>query len=183
MKNFYQVALLCLWLSEDWGRSEAGLPVLSQGFQYYWAKNVNLVKSNWQITGYPASLRKTDAEAPNCKLHPRLSILKWEYDWILLSAPAPQWGSGFSCVTGSSRSAKCIWLTFVLSHQMEITLLRSPHQLPFDTFVDSNTQSTGVIKNTISADVHTANNCDLSWIHCNVQWQTSFHPILICFTL
>ena len=49
MKNFYQVALLCLWLSEDWGRSEAGLPVLSQGFQYYWAKNVNVVKSNWQI--------------------------------------------------------------------------------------------------------------------------------------
>ena len=172
-------------------RTEAGLRQVylcsachgRQGFQYYWGKNVNLVQSNWQMTGYPASLRKIDAEALNCKLHPKLSIFKLEYDWILLSAPAPQWGSDFSCVTGSSRSTKCIWLTLVLSHQMETTLMRSPHQLPFDIFEDSNTQSTGVIKSTISADVHTANNCDLSWIHCNVQWQTSFHPILICFTL
>ena len=31
MKNFYQVALLCLWLSEDWGRftcAQPGLPIL-----------------------------------------------------------------------------------------------------------------------------------------------------------
>ena len=40
-------------------------------------QNVNLGKSNWQITGYPASLRKIDAAALNCNLHPkRWSILK-----------------------------------------------------------------------------------------------------------
>jgi hypothetical protein len=48
---------------------------------------VNLGKSNWQITGYPASLRKIDAEALNCNLHPKKvaieQILKLEYDWIL----------------------------------------------------------------------------------------------------
>ena len=40
-------------------------------------QNVNLGKSNWQITGYPVSLRKIDAAALNCNLHPkRWSILK-----------------------------------------------------------------------------------------------------------
>ena len=69
-----------------WVRTEAGLRQVylcsachgRQGFQYYWGKNVNLVQSNWQVTSYLASLRKIDAEALNCKLHPKLSILKLE---------------------------------------------------------------------------------------------------------
>ena len=39
-------------------------------------QNVNLGKSNWQITGYPALLRKIDAEALNCNLHPKIAAIK-----------------------------------------------------------------------------------------------------------
>ena len=39
-------------------------------------RNVNLGKSNWQITGYPASLRKIDAEALNCNLHPKIAAIE-----------------------------------------------------------------------------------------------------------
>ena len=39
-------------------------------------QNVNLGKSNWQITGYPALLRKIDAEALNCNLHPKIAAIE-----------------------------------------------------------------------------------------------------------
>ena len=32
--------------------------------------------SNWQITGYPASPRKIDAEALNCNLHPKMAAIE-----------------------------------------------------------------------------------------------------------
>ena len=96
-------------------------------------QNVNLGKSNWQITGYPASLRKIDAAALNCNLHPkRLSILKLKI-WLDFAQHrrhiSGKAGSAVPLVWAAEPvGSKCMWLTLVISHQVEMqTFMRGLH--------------------------------------------------------